>query len=56
MAREAVEKVPDVQSVKTDMSAHTVTVEFDDEKQSLDTIIEALNKAGYTVPGRKQMK
>ena len=39
-----------VESVTTDMDAHTLTVSFDDEKTSLDDVVGALNKAGYTVP------
>jgi len=37
------------------MSAHTVTVEFDDEATSLDAIVQALAKAGYTVPESEQL-
>ncbi|MAI24537.1 MAG: hypothetical protein CMN75_00765 [Spirochaeta sp.] len=50
MARAAVEKVPNVDSVKTDMNKHTLTVQFDDEKASVDQVVTALGKAGYTVP------
>ncbi len=32
------------------MNAHTLTVAFDDEKLSLDAIVQALNQVGYTVP------
>ncbi len=32
------------------MNAHTLTVGFDDEATSLNQIVEALGKAGYTVP------
>ncbi len=32
------------------MREHTVTVEFDDEKLSIDAVVKALNEAGYTVP------
>lgn len=32
------------------MNAHTMTVRFDDDAVSLDDIVGALNKAGYTVP------
>jgi copper chaperone CopZ len=32
------------------MSTHTVTVQFDDEKMSVDNVVEALNGAGYSVP------
>lgn len=31
------------------MSAHTVTVTFDDEKVELAAIVSALNDAGYVV-------
>jgi copper chaperone CopZ len=37
------------------MNAHTITVTFDDEQVSLDTIVEALGDAGYTVPGKRQL-
>jgi copper chaperone CopZ len=33
------------------MDAHTVTVAFDDEELSVDSIVQALNEAGYSVPG-----
>lgn len=55
MAREAVEAVPNVASVETDMRDHTLTVAFDDEKASLDDIVKALNDAGYTVPESKKL-
>ncbi len=32
------------------MNAHTVTVRFDDEEASLDDVVTALGKAGYSVP------
>jgi hypothetical protein len=32
------------------MNQNTLTVTFDDQKQSLDKIIAALGKVGYTVP------
>jgi len=32
------------------MDAHTVTVEIDDQKTSIDEVIRALNEAGFTVP------
>ncbi len=32
------------------MNEHTVTVAFDDENQSVDAIVGALNQVGYTVP------
>ncbi len=31
----------------TDMDAHTVTVSFDDEKQTLEAVVAALEDAGY---------
>lgn len=37
-------------SVQTDMEKHTVTVDFDDAETSISDIVEALGKAGYTVP------
>mgnify|MGYP002528644904 FL=1 len=46
----AVEQVPNVTSVATDMNEHTVTVEFDDDQTSIDDIVKALGPAGYTVP------
>ena len=45
----------DVRAVESDMNDHTVTVEFDDEKLSLDSIVQALNEAGYTVPKHTQV-
>jgi copper chaperone CopZ len=39
-----------VSDVETDMNAHTLTVGFDDETTSLNKIVEALGKMGYTVP------
>ena len=47
----AVEKLAPVESVQTDMNEHTVTVAFDDDDLSVDRIVQALNDAGYTVPG-----
>ena len=47
--------MPGVQSADTDMSAHTVTVTFDDEVTDLAAIIEALGEAGYTVPRQEQL-
>ena len=52
----AVEKLEGVQSVETDMNENTVTVTFDDERQSVDAIVKALNEAGYTVPGRTKVE
>jgi copper chaperone CopZ len=43
-----------VDSVETDMDAHTVTVAFDDDLLPIDAIIQALNKAGYSVPEYQQ--
>lgn len=45
----------DVQSVSTDMRAHTVTVTFDDEEVSMQDVLGALNDAGYTVPDYQQV-
>ena len=47
----AVEKLPAVDKVQTDMNEHTLTVAFDDAELSVDRIVQALNQAGYTVPG-----
>ena len=46
----AVEKLSEVRSVETDMTEHTLTVEFDDDDLSIEEIISTLNEAGYTVP------
>ena len=46
----AVENLPKIRSVETDMSEHTLTVEFDDDDLSIEEIIRTLNEAGYTVP------
>jgi copper chaperone CopZ len=51
----AVEKVEHVDSVETDMNAHTVTVSFDDEKVELGAIVAALNDAGYVVKSEKKV-
>ncbi len=45
----------DVRAVETDMNEHTLTVEFDDEKLSVDSIVQVLNDAGYTVPKQTQV-
>ena len=37
-------------AVDADMENHTVTVGFDDAETSIDDIVKALGKAGYTVP------
>jgi len=52
----AVEKIPEVKSVETDMTDHTVTVSFDDDDLSVDQVIAVLNKAGYTVPEYEKQK
>ena len=44
-----------VTSVSTDMSAHTVTVAFDDEALDVDGIIQALGEAGYSVPNYRRL-
>ena len=46
----AIERVPSVTSVTTDIHDHTVTVGFDDEKASIDDIVKALNESGHSVP------
>lgn len=38
-----------ITSVKTSASDHTVIVQFESEKISLDDIIKSLNDVGYTV-------
>ena len=43
----AVEKLANVTNVTTDMKDHTLTVSFDEEKQTLEAIVEALADAGY---------
>ena len=48
------QKIPAVEYFATDMSEHTVTVEFDDEQMSIDDVIRALNQAGYTVPSHSK--
>jgi copper chaperone CopZ len=42
-----------VESVTTDMDAHTLTVSFDDEHVSIENVVEALGVAGYTVPDKR---
>ncbi len=44
-----------MRSVESDMQAHTLTVEFDDEQVSLEAIVQALNEAGYTVPKQSKL-
>ena len=39
-----------VESVSSDMGAHTLTMRFDDEKTSLGALVDGLGNAGYTVP------
>jgi len=36
-----------VTKVTTDMNDHTVTVTFDDEKQTIEAVVAALEDAGY---------
>ena len=49
----AVEKIDHVESVSTDMDAHTLTVSFDDEHVSIENVVEVLGVAGYTVPNKR---
>ena len=56
MARAAVQSIGAVESVATDMNAHTLTVRFDDEATSLEDIVGALNGAGYTVPEHRRVE
>lgn len=51
----AVENLKNVQSVSTDMRAHTVTVTIEEEETSLQEVLGALNDAGYTVPSYEQV-
>ena len=46
-AVDAVEKLASVTNVTTDMDAHTLTLSFDDEEQTLEAVVEALAEAGY---------
>jgi copper chaperone CopZ len=46
----AIETLSAVDSVQTDMDDHTVTVAFDDDQLAIDAVVQALNKAGYSVP------
>lgn len=41
------EKLASVTNVTTDMDAHTLTLSFDDEEQTLEAVVEALAEAGY---------
>ena len=50
MVRAAVEKIPGVSSVSTDMSAHTVAVRLEDGEASIDVVIKALGAVGFSVP------
>jgi hypothetical protein len=36
------------------MKAHTLTVSFDTEQASLESVIKALNGAGYHIPDYRQ--
>jgi hypothetical protein len=38
------------------MNEHTITVAFDDEKGDLDSIVVALNDAGYVVKDRDKLE
>ena len=38
------------------MNKHTLTVQFDDEKASVDQMVKALGKAGYTVPAYQKKR
>ena len=44
-----VENLAGVSSAQTDMTAHTVTVEFDDETTDIDAIVKALSASGFDV-------
>ncbi len=35
------------------MNAHTLTVSFDDEHVTIESVVEALGNAGYTVPNKR---
>ena len=35
------------------MNEHTLTVSFDDENLSIESVVEALGSAGYTVPSKR---
>jgi copper chaperone CopZ len=37
------------------MDEHTLTVSFDTDQVSLESVIDALNGAGYTVPEYRQL-
>ena len=54
-ARAAVKQIGEIQSVSTDMEEHTLSVSFDTDQVSLDSVIDALNGAGYHVPGYRQL-
>lgn len=45
-----------MESVSTDMDAHTVTVTFDEEKTGLAAVVGALNEAGYVVTEEKRLE
>ena len=42
-------------NVSTDMDAHTVTLTFDDEKQTLEAVVAALADAGYVARDPKKL-
>jgi copper chaperone CopZ len=37
------------------MNAHTVTVSFDDEKQTIEAVVDALADAGYVARNPKKL-
>ncbi len=39
-----------VDAVKTNMTAHTLTVTFDDDDLGVEEVVKTLGGAGYTVP------
>jgi copper chaperone CopZ len=41
-----------VSDVKTDYQSNTATVTFDDEKTSVDEMIDALEEGGYPIKGK----
>lgn len=47
----AVKAIAGVQSAEVDLAAKTLTVDFDEALTTLDTIVEVVDDAGYTVAG-----
>ena len=39
-----------VDTVRTDMNAHTLTVTFDEDDMVVEEVVKELGAAGYTVP------